>query len=140
MDPASVSGGYVILLLSSSKHVIPVSGWRSVLRRSHTYSPQTLDAARVLGLRIAEGRRRRRWTQAELCERAGVSKATLRNAERGEPTVAVGVMFELATLVGVELYGLPPRDLRDLAVRESDRLALLPAHVYPRQVSVDDNF
>ena len=138
MDPASVPEGYVILLLSSSKHVISVSGWRSALRRSHTYSPQTLDAARVLGLRIAEGRRR--WTQAELCERAGVSKATLRNAERGEPTVAVGVMFELATLVGVELYGLPPRDLRDLAARESDRLALLPAHVYPRQVSVDDNF
>ena len=110
------------------------------MRRSHTYSPQTLDAARVLGLRIAEGRRRRRWTQAELCERAGVSKVTLRNAERGEPTVAVGVMFELATLVGVELYGLPPGDLRDLATRERDRLALLPAHVYPRQVNTDDDF
>jgi transcriptional regulator with XRE-family HTH domain len=111
------------------------------MRRSHTYSPQTLDAARVLGLTIAEGRRQRRWTQAELCERAGVSKATLRNAERGEPTVAVGVMFELATLVGVELYGLPPSDLRSLAARENDRLALLPGHVYPRQhVSVDDDF
>ena len=110
------------------------------MRRSHTYSPQTLDAARVLGLRIAEGRRRRRWTQAELCERAGVSKATLRNAERGEPTVAVGVMFELATLVGVELYGLPPGDLRNLVTREGDRLALLPSHVYPRQASIDDDF
>ncbi len=110
------------------------------VRRTHTYSPQTLDAARVLGLRIAEGRRRRRWTQTELCERAGVSKATLRNAEHGEPTVAVGVMFELATLVGLELYGLPPSGLRDLAARESDRLALLPAHVYPRRVSVDDEF
>lgn len=110
------------------------------MRRSHTYSPQTLDAARVLGLRIAEGRRRRRWTQTELCERAGISKATLRNAERGEPTVAIGVMFELATLVGEELYGLPPGELRNLAARESDRLALLPAHVYRRHVSVDDDF
>jgi len=110
------------------------------MRRSHTYSPQTLDAARVLGLRIAEGRRQRRWTQGELSERAGISKATLRNAERGEPTVAVGMMFELATLVGVELYGLPPGELRNLAARESDRLALLPAHIYPRHVSVDDDF
>lgn len=82
----------------------------------------------------------RRWTQAGLCERAGISRATLRNAERGEPTVAVGVMFELATLVGVELYGIPSGDLRSLAARESDRLALLPAHVYPRRVSVDDDF
>jgi transcriptional regulator with XRE-family HTH domain len=110
------------------------------LRRAHTYSPQTLDAARVLGLRIAEGRRQRRWTQAELCERAGVSKATLRKAEHGEPTVAVGVMFELATVVGVRLFGIPSGDLRSLAAREDDRLALLPSHVYPRRVTVDDDF
>ena len=110
------------------------------MRRSHTYSPPTLDAARVLGLRIAEGRRQRRWTQAELCERAGISRVTLRNAERGEPTVAVGVMFELATLVGVELYGLPSAELSNLVTRERDRLKLLPAHVYPRQVNVDDDF
>jgi transcriptional regulator with XRE-family HTH domain len=110
------------------------------VRRAHTYSPQTLDAARLLGLRIAEGRRRRRWTQAELCERGGVSEATLRKAERGEPTVAVGVMFELAALVGVELYGLAPDELRSAAARERDRLALLPAHVYPRRGSIDDDF
>jgi transcriptional regulator with XRE-family HTH domain len=110
------------------------------LRHGHTYSPQTLDAARVLGLRIAEGRRQRRWTQAELGERAGVSAGTLRSAERGEPTVAIGLMFELATLVGVELFGVPAGELKGLVSRESERLALLPAHVYPRQVTVDDDF
>lgn len=94
----------------------------------------------MLGLRIAEGRRLRRWTQAELSERAGVSKATVRNAERGEPTVAVGVMFELATLVGVHLFGVPPGRLPDLAAREREHLALLPAHVYPRHVVGDDEF
>jgi transcriptional regulator with XRE-family HTH domain len=110
------------------------------VRRAHTYSPQTLDAAQVLGLRIAEGRRSRRWTQAELSERVGVSTATLRNAERGEPTVAVGVMFELATLVGVNLFGIPPGQLRSMVAHERDHLALLPAHVYPRHVSGDDEF
>jgi DNA-binding XRE family transcriptional regulator len=110
------------------------------VRGPHTYSPEALDAARVLGLRIAEGRRLRRWTQAELCGRAGISATTLRSAERGEPTVAVGVMFELATLVGVELFGIPASQLSALSARERDRLALLPAHVYPRQVTVDDDF
>jgi transcriptional regulator with XRE-family HTH domain len=110
------------------------------VRRTHTYSPQTLDAARVLGLRVAEGRRQRRWTQAALCERAGVSLTTLRNAEHGEPTVAVGVMFELATLVGVNLFGVPAGQLRDLAHLGRDRLALLPAHVYPRLADNDDDF
>lgn len=110
------------------------------MRQPHTYSPQTMDAARVLGLRIAQGRRERKWTQAELCERAGVARATVRNAERGVPTVAVGVMFELATLVGVTLFGRPPDQLPDLAARERDRLALLPAHVYPRRMADDDDF
>ena len=110
------------------------------MRLPHTYSPEALDAARVFGLRIAEGRRLRRWTQAELCERASVSATTLRNAERGEPTVAVGVMFELATLVGVELFGIPAGQLSGLSARERDRLALLPAHVYPRHVMADDDF
>lgn len=110
------------------------------MRRAHAFSKQTLDAARVLGLRIAEGRRSRRWTQAELCERAGVSRATVRNAERGEPTVAVGVVFELATLVGVQLLGVPPGRLPELAARERERLALLPAHVYPRHVADDVEF
>lgn len=110
------------------------------MARERTYSPQALDAARVLGMRIAEGRRERRWTQGELSERAGISKVTLRNAERGEPTVAIGVMFELATLVGVELFGVPLGELSALAARERDRLALLPAHVYRRQARFDDDF
>jgi transcriptional regulator with XRE-family HTH domain len=110
------------------------------MRRPHAYSPEALDAAGVLGLRIAEGRRQRRWTQAELCQRAGISVTTLRNAEHGEPTVAVGVMFELAALVGVELFGVPAGQLGGLAARERDRMALLPAHVYPRQVTTDDDF
>ncbi|WP_187366087.1 helix-turn-helix transcriptional regulator [Trebonia kvetii] len=110
------------------------------MRRPHSYSPEVLDAARVLGLRIAEGRRLRRWTQAELCERASVSSTTLRNAERGEPTVAIGVMFELAALVGVELFGVPAGQLSALSARERDRLAVLPSRVYPRQEAPDDDF
>ena len=130
----------VILSLSQDRIVILLPKKVGSVRRAHAFSRQTLDAARVLGLRIAEGRRSRRWTQAELCERAGVSKATVRNAERGLPTVAVGVMFELATLVGVHLFGVPPGQLPGLAARERERLALLPAHVYPRHVAGDDEF
>jgi len=47
------------------------------------------------------------------------------------------MMFELATLVGV--HGLPPGELRSTVVRENNRLALLPGHVYPRHVSVDSD-
>lgn len=108
--------------------------------RGRTYSAQALDAGRALGLRIAGGRRERKWTQAELAERGGVSVVTVRHAERGEPTVAVGVVFELAVLTGVELLGASPGELRDLVARERERLALLPAQVRQRQVAFDDDF
>jgi transcriptional regulator with XRE-family HTH domain len=110
------------------------------MRRAHTYSPATLDAVAVLGLRIAAARRERRWTAAELADRAGVSLNTLRNVERGAPTVAMGVAFELATLLGIELFGTESAQLPDLLSRHQDRLALLPARVRTRHEPVDDDF
>lgn len=109
-------------------------------RRPHVYSRPARDAATVLGLQIAAARRERRWTAAELAQRAGVSVNTLRSAERGEPTVAVGVMFELATLLGVPLFAATPGELSTLADRQRDRLALLPAYVRSRREPVHDNF
>ena len=103
-------------------------------------SPATTDALRVLGLQIATARRARRWTSAELAERAGVSLLTLRRAERGEPSVSIGTVFELATLVGVPLY-FPEREAVSLAgATLADRLALLPSRVRERSGDDRDDF
>lgn len=99
------------------------------MRRPHAYSRPTLDAARVLGLEVAGARRLRRWTAAELAERAGISPVTLRRVERGDPTVALGIAFEVATLVGIDLFGEDRDRLPALVARGQERLALLPARV-----------
>lgn len=109
-------------------------------KTARTYSPPTLDAARILGLQIARARRERRWTIEELAERIGVSKVTARSVELGKPTVAVGVVFEAATIVGLRLFDQDPDGLRDLVQRSSEQLALLPARVRPTQRPVDDDF
>lgn len=110
------------------------------MKRVRTYSPQTLDAARVLGLEVARARRARRWTLAELADRCGISVVTLRNAERGLPTVAIGTMFELATILGIELFGSGPAQLSALVDRGRERLALLPARVREPERPDDDDF
>jgi transcriptional regulator with XRE-family HTH domain len=110
------------------------------LRRTHPYSPQTIDAVRVLGLEIANARRARRWTEAALAERAGISAVTLRNVERGVPTVGIGTVFELATILGIELFGADRQDLRRLVERGRDRLALLPSRVREPTGPVSDDF
>ena len=102
------------------------------------FSPVTLEAARLLGSRVALARRERRWTLAELAERVGTSVVTIRKVERGDPTVGLGTALEAAALVGVTLFHEDParRSLEAEVVQA--RLAMLPASV--RRVVVDDDF
>ena len=99
------------------------------MRRPHTFHPQTLDAAQFLGVEIARARRDRRWTTAELAERAGISPVTLRKIERGEPTVQLGSAFEVATLLGIVLFAPDRRALTTMLEHARTRLQLLPARV-----------
>ena len=104
-----------------------------------TYSPLTLEAAKLLGSDVRLGRRQRRWTVAELAERVGVSEATMLKVEHGDPGVRLGIALEAAALVGVPLFG-EDRSRRALeAARVEDRLALLPQRVR-QPLEADDDF
>ena len=97
-----------------------------------------MEAARLLGRRVAVARRERRWTIAELAERVGSSEVTIRKVERGDPTVALGTAFEAAALVGVALFS----EDAEVRAREAElvdaRLAVMPERV--RRRAIDDDF
>jgi transcriptional regulator with XRE-family HTH domain len=99
------------------------------MRRPHTFHPQTLDAAQLLGLEVARARRERRWTTIDLAERAGISPVTLRKIERGDPTVELGSAFEVATLLGIVLFAPDRKELSTMVEHAQTQLALLPARV-----------
>lgn len=107
---------------------------------AHTYSRYTREAAQLLGLEVARARRKRHWTAAALSERAGISRMTLYKIESGDPTVGLGSAFEVATLVGVPLFGVASEGLSSLVDRSADRLALLPARIREQEHEVDDDF
>ncbi|HVD40004.1 MAG TPA: helix-turn-helix transcriptional regulator [Solirubrobacterales bacterium] len=104
-----------------------------------SYSPQTLEAAHLLGQRIRLARRERRWTMRELAERVGVSVPTMRKIERGDPSVRLGLAFEAATLTGVPLFDADPSRLSLERARVEDRLAVLPRLVR-KPTEVDNDF
>ena len=106
----------------------------------HQWSKITSEASQLLGLEVARARKERRWTAAELSERAGITAVTLRKVERGDPTVALGTVFEVATLVGVQLFCVERDALPDLIVRVQNRLALLPTRVRESSDIVHDDF
>ena len=54
-----------------------------------------------LTLRLADLRKRRGWSQAELARRAGVHNSVVNRAERGETTLTLATLEKLAKALGV---------------------------------------
>ena len=96
---------------------------------ARTYSSVTIHAAKLLGKRIQLGRKSRGMTEAELAERCGISRSTVRSIEAGSPKVEIGLFFEAAVVVGVQLYTEEDVELVASIQRIDDRIALLPARV-----------
>ena len=104
------------------------------------YSGLARAAVRLLGTEIARERKQRRVTAADLAERARISLMTLRKVERGEPSVAIGTVFEVAVLLGIDLFG-GPDDVHARTRRAQESLTLLPQRVrQPHDDDVDDDF
>lgn len=111
------------------------------MTKDRTYSSYTREAAVLLGKQIRLGRKQRKWTEHELAERAGISRATLQKIEKGNLSVAIGLAFEVAALVGLRLFDAQHATLTGHIARTEDQLAVLPSAVRrPRKQAVDDDF
>ena len=109
-------------------------------KKTRSFMPMTTSAVALLGTQIAQARRERVWTAAELAERLDVTPYTVARIERGVPTVAIGLVFEAAALVGVPLFSATKSELPQLVDAARHRLALLPARVRAPDLDIDDDF
>ena len=110
------------------------------MRRTRSYSRATKQALSILGKLIKVGRVERGLTAAELAERAGITRKTLRKIEYGEAGPEIGTVFEVAVLVGVRLFEFDDRTLAMHNARLDEKLTLLPKSVRPSKQEVDDDF
>lgn len=79
-------------------------------------------------------------TEEDLAGRAGISRRTLQKIERGDLKCEIGLVFEVANLVGVNLFGDEGNaNISRNISRVEDKLALLPKRVR-RVVTFDDEF
>lgn len=104
------------------------------------YSKTTREAAALLGTQTREARIARGWTVVELADRASVSKNTVVKVEHGDPSVALGIAFELASLCGVPLFFDDPARLAWEARAARERVALLPRRVRSSDPEPDYDF
>jgi DNA-binding XRE family transcriptional regulator len=61
------------------------------MAKDRAYSRYTREAAALLAKQVQLGRKRRKWTERELADRAGISWATLQKIEKGDLSVAIGI-------------------------------------------------
>ncbi len=108
--------------------------------KQRTYSKYAKEAAFLLGQQIKLGRKNRRWSEQNLASRAGISRATLQKIEAGEMSPSIGLVFEVAALVGVPLFEQDSRALATSIELTQSKIALLPKRIKNPTKAVDDDF
>ena len=107
---------------------------------TRTYSRYSREALALLGSLLRTARIGRKLGMQALADRAGISRDMLYRIEKGDPRCEIGVVFELAAILGVPLFE-PGLDALQARRRDAEaRLALLPKAVHAPRTEVTDDF
>lgn len=104
------------------------------------YSKHTKEAVTCLSVLIKTYRKQRKWSEQNLADRAGISRATLQKIESGDLGCSVGLVFEVASLVGVPLFEGDHNAVAAQVNQAKQTLALLPKRIRTKERVVSDDF
>lgn len=107
---------------------------------TRTYSRFSHDAVELLGALIREARNERNITAQELADRAGISRGMLQRIEKGNMKCEIGVVFEVAAIVGIRLFDSDESTLSVHLQQTREKLTLLPKSVRKKIKTVRDDF
>lgn len=105
-----------------------------------TYSAYSADAMHLLGATIRAERKTRKMSEIELAERAGVARSVIQRVEQGDMTCGVGIVFEVAHIVGIPLFDAGPSRLASEIKQVEDKLTLLPKTIRKKTKVINDDF
>lgn len=95
---------------------------------------------KTLGAMIKASRKQRRISQHNLAERLNISRYTIMALERGDPKVAIGIVFEAAYILGIPLLAEDEIALQKIAKTVSLFNAILPTNIRKKVRPNDDDF
>ena len=108
---------------------------------TRSYSRYTEEAITLLSGLIHAARLERRLSAQEVSERVGISRSMLQRIAKGDLKCEIGAVFEVAAIVGVNLFNADPSSLtlaRHIQKTE-EKLALLPQKARKKIKVVDDD-
>ncbi|RLA12174.1 MAG: transcriptional regulator [Gammaproteobacteria bacterium] len=107
---------------------------------TRTYSRYSRDASALFAGLIRTARIERKLTVQEVADRAGISRGLLQRIEKGDLKCEIGAVFEVATILGIKLFGADESTLIKHLRRTEDKLMLLPKSVRKKTRAVRDDF
>jgi len=109
-------------------------------RKLRSYSVYAHNAIALMGQMILLHRKERKMRASDLADRAGISRTTLYKIERGDMKCEIGIVFEVAALVGVQLFKAESESMESLNRSIEDKIALLPQNIRRSKKIIDDKF
>jgi transcriptional regulator with XRE-family HTH domain len=89
---------------------------------------------------IRAGRIDRKITENELASRMGISRSLLQRIEKGNPSCAIGAVFEAAAITGVPLFETEKERLGAHRAVTGEMLRLLPKTARRPKRAIKDDF
>ena len=108
--------------------------------QTRAYSRHSKEAIALLGQMIRAGRIDRKITGEEMASRIGISRALLQRIEKGDPSCAIGAVFEAAVMTGVPLFEENRERLGAHRAVLGEMLRLLPKTVRKSKRAIKDDF
>ncbi|WP_391529128.1 helix-turn-helix transcriptional regulator [Photorhabdus akhurstii] len=108
--------------------------------KHRAYSKFSQEAVMLLGEQIKLGKKQRHWSEKNLAERAGISRTTLQKIENGDMGCSIGLAFELANLVGINLFDNDKFPISTRIEQTRGKLVLLPRRIQEEKREVYDDF
>lgn len=105
-----------------------------------TYSRYSKDAVHLLANLISVARKERQLTMQELADRVGISRGMLNRIEKGDMKCEIGVVFEVASVLGIPLFQSDAFAVKQQLNHAQEKLALLPKSVRRIAPEVRDDF
>lgn len=108
--------------------------------QNRAYSRYSMEALALLGQMIRAARIDRKITEKELASRMGISRALLQRIEKGNPSCAIGAVFEAAAITGVPLFETDRERLGAHRAVTGEILRLLPKMARRPKRAIKDDF
>jgi transcriptional regulator with XRE-family HTH domain len=110
------------------------------MAKERVYTKYAQEAAFLMGQQIKLARKNRKWSSANLAERAGITRLTLQKIEAGDMKASIGLVFEVAVIVGVPLFDEDKQQFSTNIELIQSKIQLLPKRIRSQRKVVDDDF